>query len=201
MKNNIIDSLLQESSINKFFYSHTSLQKLYYSGEYIAIIQLDITPSLSKRIYQENKVFQKLCNDFLELYKLSTGKYYPNIAFGTIEYQKKSFHHCLILFHASTGWKGYRNLSQRIQIWERESQKDTSLFGKVLQLLKKKDISIRNLQKLGLTQKNARELYATLKEKWMFEISQQNNMEKIMHPENFHFLKKEEVEAYNSESV
>ena len=196
MKNNIIDTLLQESHLNKFFYSDTSLQKFHYNWEYIAIIQLNISPSESKRIYQEQKTFQKLCQDFLELYKLSTGKYYPNIAFGTIVYKTSLFHNCLILFHAKSGWKWYRTLSQSIQIGERDSSKESSPFWKVIKLLHKKEISVRNLQKLGLTQKSARSLYAFLKEKWVFEISSMNNMEKIIHPENFHILKKEEIEAY-----
>lgn len=178
------------------------------------IIRLNMTGEEILKTEQENATFKKVLEWFLFLYNHIWKRYYPNIAFTPLVINGHKFASCILIFrwkskdtnHIPPSWyQKIKNIS--IQIDERwpfddaeymeqieANEKgteyiykptDTRIYERIQAMLLNKNISVRKIFNIGMKQWQARLIYKTLNDLWLFEVHPENNNEKMYHPENY----------------
>lgn len=178
------------------------------------IIRLNLTSEEMLKTVQENSTFRKVLESFLFLYNHLWKQYYPNIAFTPLIINGHKFASCILIFRWKSKDKNQPPLSLyqtikniNLQIDERwpyndgeyMSQKDIEnneaeytyqptdkrIYERIGGMLLNKSISIRKIFNIWMKQWQARLIYKTLIDIWLFEVHPENNNEKIYHPEKY----------------
>jgi len=82
---------------------------------------------------------------------------------------------------------------------KRELEK--TLHDEIILLVEKRELSVRKIMKLWITQKISREIYEYLKDIGVFSINPENNTEKVYNPEMLENFTKEILDEMIWESV
>lgn len=178
------------------------------------IIRLNLTSEEILKTEQENTIFRKVLEGFLFLYNHIWKQYYPNIAFTPLIINGHKFASCILIFRwkskdvhqlPPTWYQKIKNIHLQIdERWpldddeymkEKEMEKndaeynyqptDKRIYERIQWMLLNKNISIRKIFNIWMKQWQARLIYKTLNELWIFEVHPENNNEKIYHPENY----------------
>ena len=78
---------------------------------------------------------------------------------------------------------------------------EKTLHDEIILLVEKRELSVRKIMKLWISQKMSREIYEYLKEIWVFSINPENNTEKVYNPEMLENFTKEVLNEMIWESV
>lgn len=105
------------------------------------------------------------------------------------------FKNCIFLYN-SKKYEWFIKTGEIIKIkWETKTNENT-LLNKIISLIYKKDISVRNLIKLWMSQIRARELFNFLKEKEVFKIQEDNKNIKTYDFEKLKNISKNDIERF-----
>lgn len=186
---NSIREIFKHSKLQKFFHSNENLVKSHLHIWEIDIVQLRLSIKEIWYIERYNKEFIISCNNFLNLFNHNHNYYYKNITFNSIQVSDKVANNCLVLHNSEkTEKRWYLKTWNFIKFKEWETR--ISIFDKIINLIKQKDFSVRNIQKLWITQLKSRNIYWYIKELWIFEINNENNNHKIYHFDRLNLIDK-----------
>jgi len=141
------------------------------------IIQLNLSIDDIYWVETSEREFMKACENFLSMFNYSTWKYHTNI----------------------TGKWWYIKTGNIIKMQKRELEK--TLHDEIILLVEKRELSVRKIMKLWITQKISREIYEYLKDIGVFSINPENNTEKVYNPEMLENFTKEILDEMIWESV
>ena len=82
-----------------------------------------------------------------------------------------------------------------------EKELEKTLHDEIILLVEKRELSVRKVMRLGISQKISREIYECLKKIWVFTINPENNTEKVYNPEMLEGFSKEVFDEILWESV
>lgn len=178
------------------------------------IIRLNLTSEEILKTEQENAIFRKVLEGFLFLYNHIWKQYYPNIAFTPLIINWHKFASCILIFKWKSKdanqlpppwYQKIKNINLQInERWpldddEYTKEKETEnsdaeynyqptnkrIYERIQWMLLNKNISVRKIFNIWMKQWQARLIYKTLNELWIFEVHPENNNEKIYHPEKY----------------
>lgn len=203
----LIDEIIYYSWINKFLNRSDNVITFHKQIKWWYIIQLDLNVRELWYIKNKFKEFIDILDNILYMYNQNWSIYYKNITFSNIQLNLfewniktsvKVINNCLYLYNSKnpniwvlkTNWFINIDLESKKQI-----KKELDLTVQIYELIKNKDLSVRNLIKLWIIQIKARKLYEFLKNKEVFIISQFNKNSKIYNMDNLNKIEENEIKA------
>lgn len=197
---NNIKMIIDKSVLPKFFRAEETLFKSHKELKNADIIQLNLSIDDIYWLETSERDFMKACENFLSMFNYSTGKYHTNITFNHLQVGDKVGKNCLILNTYPEAWKWwYIKTGKIIKMQKKELEK--TLHDEIILLVEKRELSVRKIMKLWISQKMSREIYEYLKEIWVFSINPENNTEKVYNPEMLENFTKEMLDEMIWESV
>lgn len=178
------------------------------------IIRLDLTGEEILKTEQENNTFKKVLEWFLFLYNHIWKQYYPNIAFTPLVINWHKFSSCILIFRwkskdtnqiPPSWYQKIKNINLQIdECWPLDddeymrqgeaNDKDAEytyqptnkrIYERIQTMLLNKNISVRKIFNIWMKQWQARLIYKTLSDLWIFEVHPENNNEKIYYPDKY----------------
>lgn len=175
---NILE-IIYYSWLNRFLYTNTSLVKSVLEMDKFYIIQLDLTIKEISFIKNNFEEYVKILENILYTYNQSSNKYFKNITFNAVIKDNIVYNNCIFLYNCKTDEVWFIKTLNYIKISNKKKKINLkTIYDKIIDLIYKKDLSVRNLIKLWIIQIRAREIYNFLKEKEVFIISEYNNNSK-----------------------
>lgn len=176
------------------------------------IIRLNLTSEEILKTEQENATFKKVLEWFLFLYNHIWRQYYPNIAFTPLIINEHKFASCILIFRWKSkdtnqippvGYQKIKNINLQIdERWPFDDEEymkqseadgknaeytyqptDKRIYERIQGMLLNKNISVRKIFNIWMKQWQARLIYKTLSNLWIFEIHHENNNEKLYYPD------------------
>jgi hypothetical protein len=198
----IILDIVYYSWLNKFFYTGEELVKSVLEMDKYTVIQLNLTIKEISYIKNNFENYIQILENVLFTYNQSWNKYFKNIAFNTIQRWDEIFNNCIFLYDSKNNEIWFQNTNSFIKIWTQKKEIVwKTISDKIIDLIYKKDLSVRNLIKLWIIQIRAREIYNFLKEKEVFSISEKNHNHKLYNSDNFKTISKETLNTIISSGV
>lgn len=186
------------------------------------IIRLNLTSEEILKTEQEHSTFKKVLEWFLFLYNHIWKRYYPNIAFTPLIINGHKFASCILIFRWKSKdtnqippfwYQKIKNINLQIderwpldddeymkekEAWTNDTEynyqpTDKQIYERINGMLLNKNISVRKIFNIWMKQWQARLIYKTLNDLWIFEVHPDNNNEKIYHPENYSQFKGEHI--------
>lgn len=187
---NNIKMIIDKSVLPKFFRAEETLFKSHKELKNADIIQLNLSIDDIYWVETSERDFMKACENFLSMFNYSTGKYHTNITFNHLQVGDKVGKNCLILnTYPEAGKWWYIKTGKIIKMQKKELEK--TLHDEIHLLVEKRELSVRKIMKLWISQKISREIYEYLKDIWVFSINPENNTEKVYNPEMLEIFTKE----------
>ncbi len=184
----MIEKIIHYSWLVKFLYTNRNLVSSYFQEKKYTIIQLDLDITEIAYISNNFDEFIKIAENILFTYNQSFWVNFNNITFWNVKKWENIYSNCIILFSSKKYDYWFIKIYNNFIIKE---NKKITIYDKIEDLIKNKQLSVRKLMKLWLTQSKARNFYNILKEKWIIEISKYNNSHKTYNLEKFQkFFKK-----------
>lgn len=188
--------IIYHSWLNKFLHTNDELVKDTLESNIYCIIQLNLTIKDISYIRNNFDEYILILENILFTFNQSWSKYFKNITFNSIKRWDKIFNNCIFLYDSENSENWYKKTNNFISIWNQKKEIVwKTISDKIIDLIYKEDLSVRNLMKIWIIQIRAREVYNFLKEKEVFVISDYNKNHKIY---NLDKLEKISKEAFNS---
>lgn len=192
---NVLD-IVYYSGLNKFLYTKDELVKSLLETNKYCVIQLDLTIKEVSYIKNNFETYISILENILFTYNQNWKTYFSNITFNGVKRWNEVFNNCIFLYSSKNGEEWFRKTNNYIEIW---SQKEKivwkTIYDKIINLIFKKELSVRNLINLWIIQIRAREIYNYLKEKEVFFISENNHNHKVYNLENIKNISKEALDV------
>lgn len=198
---NVLD-IVYYSWLNKFFYTSNNLVYSVLEKNKYCVIQLNLTIKEISYIKSNFEAYIQILENILFTYNKSWNKYFKNITFNTVQRWNEIFNNCIFLYDSKNNDGWFIETNKFIKIWtEKKEIVWKTISDKIIDLVYKKDLSVRNLIKLWIIQIRAREIYNFLKEKEVFSISENNHNEKLYNYDNLNNIPKEALNTIISGGV
>lgn len=198
---NVLD-VIYYSWLNKFLYTNNDLVQSVLEMDKYTVIQLNLTIKEVSCIKNNFEGFILILENILFTYNQSWNKYFKNITFNNIKRWDEIFNNCIFLYDSKNSEIWFQKTSSFITIWTQKREMVwKTIFDKIIDLIYRKELSVRNLIKLWIIQIRAREIYNFLKEKEIFVISEYNKNHKIYNHDNIKNISKETLNVLISGGV
>lgn len=203
----ILDEIIYYSWINKFLNRTDNIIKFHKQISWGYIIQLDLNIREIWYIKSKFKEFVEILDNILYMFNQNWNAYYKNIAFTNIRLNifswdnkkwEKVLNNCLYLYNSNNQNDWVLRIYWFVDIdleSKKQVKKELDLTVQIYELIKNKDLSVRNLIKLWIIQIRARKLYNFLKEKEVFIISDYNKNNKVYNFDNLNKIEENEIKA------
>ncbi len=183
MNNVDILEIINYSGLNKFLYKKINEQiiQFYKTHDKYILIQLNLSVKELWFIKLNFDQFKEILDNLLFLYNNKWNNYYQNITFNTVTSWYTTYNNCIFIFKSNNEKKWYIKTNSYIKLNNlipNQTNKKDELLINVINLIKNKNISVRNLMNLWIHQGGARNLYEFFKNKNVFKISEYNQNHK-----------------------
>lgn len=194
---NELINILWYAGINKFLYSSQNIIKTIKKWNDYFAIQIELNIKQLSFIETNTKDFWELLNIVLSTFNKTFWYNFKTITFNNVMIWEEVFKNC-IFFYNSKKHEWFIKTCETIKIrWEPKTNENT-LLDKIISLISKKDVSVRNLIKLWMPQARSRELFNFLKEKEVFKIEENNKNIKTYNFEKLKNISKNDIEKFLS---
>ncbi len=176
---NQLEKLFFYSWLNWFLYTKSIENNWLFCNSKYCFIQLILKENQIIYINNNFEKFSKILEKFLSLYNSISNIKLKNITFWNIKDWDLIYNNSIFLYNWKNDKEWFIKSNWLISIFSNKKVNNKEIIlKKILLMLKQKNISVRKLIKIWLTQTKARKIYNFLKENNIFIISKFNQMNK-----------------------